>query len=470
LDLALADQLQLSESDRRWQRYLWIPPWLKTDEAAAVSSFGMNTAASQASIIIQPRVIANGWMLAVDLRRYAPRLEQLTHLVSVWDGLATTEPYFHVFQEFDSKVVAVLAPHVAQDHAVMLAELNVSPALVYRLDWFLSRMLDQSYYDFMGFGSEATFTSVLSTVGVDEKLSRQIGGDQRIALFRRDLNGKPGRIDRIQGAAGRFNTGAVWITRDLFDETVAIDKHPIYNLLQFAEDGGEVIFERQNGLHGFFLMNSQGKLVREAPPNLVNDHTVPAPHNRRLRPSISCLRCHGSDEGLKPVNNDVRTLLAAGAIDVVDDFGDVTKSREENIDRLAGLYAGDFTRRIQLGRDDYSLAVRVATQQPTRPEGWTVPEISTLVSSIYGGYVYDAVGAATACRELGYDPGDNPLATIRRVLPTLPPDPEIGITFEDPVAAALRVGIPVRRVDFERIYATARLLTQERERTNVENN
>lgn len=468
LDWALVDQITISESDRPWQRYLWIPPWATNDSWNAAASYSLNTAASHASVIVRPRVIANGWMIAVDLRILAPTIGQLTKLVEVWDSIAITEPYFHVFQESDEGGVSVLAPHVSQDHAEMLAELNVSPALVYRLDWFLSRMLDDRYYDFMQFPS--TLTEVLATVGASETLSKQIGGDQRVAIFNSLVSAKPRRIDRIQGAAGRFNTGSVWITRDIFDETATIAAHPIYNLLEFNEDGGEVIFERSNGMHAYVLVNASGGIVREAPPNLVSDHTIPAPHTRQLRPAISCIRCHGPAEGLQPVTNDVRTLVTSGAIDVFDDFGNLNVSRQENIDRLAGLYAGDFTRRILLGRDDLTVAVRLATRMATKPEGLSIPEVSSLVSSIYGDYVYNLVDAETACRELGYDPGDNPLATIQRVLPKLPPDPQIGLQFEDPTAAALRVGINVRRTDFERIYATARLLIREQEIKDAQDN
>jgi len=466
-DWALADQMNLPELDRPWHRYLWIPPWDKTDTSLAAASFALNTAASHAGILVQPRVMANGWMLAVDLRRMAPRIEQLALLVETWDGLAVREPYFHVFQETEDKRVAVLAPHIKETHAKLLAELNVSPALVYRLDWFLSQLLDSAYYDFMQFGDN--LESVLTTVGVDEVLAQRINGDQRVAIFSSNVTGKPRRVDRIQGAAGRFNTSAVWITRDLFDEQAAIASHPIYNLLAFEEDGSEIIFERPNGMHGFVLVNSAGKLVREAPPNLVSDHTIPAPHTRRLRPAISCIRCHGDQEGLQSVSNDVRTLLSVGAIDVLNDFGNAKTSREELLDRLAGLYAGDFTRRIKLGRDDYSLATRIATAITTRPEGLTVPEASAIVSELYGEYVYNSVDAETACRELGYNPGDDPRTTLSQILPTLPPDPQSGLTLEDPTAAALRAGISVRRIDFERIYSTARLLVSRKENDNENN-
>lgn len=463
LDWALADQLTLPELDREWQRYLWIPPWGFTDSWGAVASFALNTAASHAAIIVRPRVIANGWMLAVDLRRLAPRsLEQLTRLREVWDGLAPVEPYFHIFQESEQGVFAVYAPHIKRDHAELLAELNVSPALVYRLDWFLTRLLDTEYYDFMQFGN--TFDEVMTSIGVNPALSKALSGDQRAAIFFSLVSGKPRRVERIQGVGGRSNTGAVWTTGDIFDETVELARHIIYNLRGDNVDGGETIFERANGMHGFILHNAENVLVRVAPPNLVSDHTIPAPYTRQLRPAISCLRCHKEKEGLQDVGNDVLTLVNSGVIDIVDDLSGLDVSREQLIQDIAGLYTGDFGRRIALGREDYRTAVRLATQQPNRKDGFGVEEICSLASSIYGSYMYTRVDAAMACREFGYEPGENPIDKLQQILPSLVPDTQIDLRAEDPTIGGLKAGLQPVRTDFARVYAAAMLLVSQGEK------
>ena len=145
----------------------------------------------------------------------------------------------------------------------------------------------------------------------------------------------------------------------------------------------------------------------------------------------------------------MQKLLGSGT-DIKADFSKAGTTQEQ-IDRIAGLYLGDFSRRIKLARDDYTLATRRATIMPGKAEGMDVTETSALVSAIYNGYTYDQVGAEQALRELGHTPGENAIHELRTALPPA--------QFSNVTAAALRAGITVRRKDFEQIYAAAMLQT-----------
>lgn len=488
---AIAHQLSIPESQRGGYRYLWIPPWMtfesingeKYDErhVAAAISYAINESASQTGLVIKPEVIANGWMVAVYLPNYAsttkkslPRntISQLQMLTDTWDSIATDEPYFHVTDENSGVRVPVVAPHIKTELASLLNQLNASPALVYRADHFLERMLGDRYYEFKQIGIPDGTTvvrfdgdkkmlvdrrNVLEIVGASEELARKIDGDQRIALFTSNVTGKPRIVERIQGASGRFGTGAVWMTHDMADESVDVTKHPLYNLLTIESDGGELIAETSNGLHIYALYDSKGNLVTEAPANLVSDHTIPPPPDgpgtRRLIPAISCIRCHGAGEGLQTAGNDVQKLLANGT-DIIDDLSNTIGTSTDNVNRIAGLYAGDFGRRIGLGRDDYTAAVRRATAMPAIPEGMGVAETATVISQLFRDYSYDRVTAEQACWELGFEPGIDAKQTLRRVLA---PENTGGIAFQNVVIAALFAGQPVRRKDWEQVYGAARL-------------
>jgi hypothetical protein len=452
LAAAITHSVQQPEEARPFYRYIWIdyaPEDYDERHVAAVLSYAINAAASHTGIIIQPR--AYGRLVAIYLPNYAHHSKlspdgsgrtQLQALIDTWDSLAIDEPYLHTPPELSGIRASVLAPGIDPQHAQLASELSGNPSLVYMSSWFVARLLDDDYYRFMQFGQ--TQADVYRSIGVDEQRSQELDGDQRIALFRSGVAGdKPRRVDRLQGVAGRFGTGAVWQTWDLFDESIREQQHPLHNLLRFQPDGGEAIFERPNGLHGFILYDANRQLVKEAPPNLVSDHMIPPPHTRRLRPAISCIRCHGARDGLQDANNDVRTLLDAG-VDIVADLDGL--DQHDTLLRIAGLYSGDFTRRIELGRDDYERAVRMATQMPGHPEGLSVRETSQLVSAIYAYVRYEPVDAWRALVTLGRDPGDNPRATLSEAVPATTP--------ESVVLAALKAGLSVRVADWEQAFGS----------------
>lgn len=283
---------------------------------------------------------------------------------------------------------------------------------VLRLDFFIARALDTHYYRFMRWS--ASLDSVLATIGASRKETKRLGGGLSIGMTFSGVTAKARTIDQLQGLTGRANSATVWITNDISDGSV---KNPFKTLLNFKAEASETIFERPNGMHAFILSDGQGRLIAEAPANVATDHTVPSPYTKRLRTAISCIRCHGSNGGLQPAENHVKLLFEKGL--------QPTRDREA----LLALYGGDFSRRLRVAREDYNLAVRTITSMPSKPEGLNVKEISALVSRIYGDYRYKTVTLAQA-----------QLETDVQALP-----------ISDPIVAALKVGIPVRREDFERL-------------------
>jgi hypothetical protein len=265
-------------------------------------------------------------------------------------------------------------------------------------------------------------------------------------MFFSQVTGKPRRIDLHRGLGGRASTGQGFVTQDITDEQNDQASHPIYNLIEFNETGREVIIERNNGLHAFALFDAQGNLVDSVPDTIAKDHTVPSPFTARLNPAISCIRCHASQSGIRDAPNEVAILLR-GEVEIFDDLG-VGSARFEALDHLAGLYAGDFSKRIRRARDDYEDAVFAVTG------GMDVQKASDELALIVDSYEHTLVTASIACLEFGYRAESNESA-IQWLRDNVGRYPEIeaGISFEDPTVAALKVGIPVLRKDFERVYA-----------------
>jgi len=367
------------------------------------------------------------------------------------------------------QLVAAPAAHTNLTSAVLLQGLTQSGAALVRYDFFMTRVLSSIdgglYYDFSGIngtiaaarkgGSTKTDQQIiLEALGANEQIISSLRSDQRAAMFRSNVTGKPRQIEVFQGQGVRpgSGTGLVTMTHDVFDNDVDPARDPIRNLLNFQDRARELIAERggtfgANGMHLFALFDSTGKLQAEAPPNVVVDHTIPRPHTGRLQAAISCIRCHGPQEGFQPFNNEVQTMLA-GYLNI---FGDVS-SRDtvpDQLDRLAGLYSGDLSKPIRRGRDDYTDAIYRATG------GMQVPEASLLVANIYQAYVYDTVDAQKACLELGYVvPAAQAVYYLNQILPPLNRD-VLGISPEDPIIGALKAGLSVNRYQWEQVYPDA---------------
>ena len=453
---ALADVATLPEIDRPFARYLWIPPWGRDTWVAGIN-FAVNSTASHARVIVAPRVLANGWLVAYDLRRLAPDPPRLAKLLATWDGLATDDPYFHVPAVNTGLRAAVIAPHLDERQAVALAGLSLSTGAIYRADWFLARAMTTigggRYYDFRQVTRKpekgSGLDNWLSERGLFVGTTQQVGGERRAAMFRSGVTGKPRRIDLFPTLAGGLGS----ITRDVKDGNVRADSHPIRNLLDFRDDGSEVIVALPNGMLDFLLADARGNIVDEAPPDLVRDHTIPPPHTARLTPMVSCARCHNTqaDEGWRVVANDVERLLGS-RLNVFADVGSGLTA-EQAADKLAGLYGLPIESAdgmLGRGRRDFAAAMaRTASGFRFDATKSIVAEVSSVATGIFDRYAFDQVTPQQAALELGYRAaGDDKLAPLDAVAGVA----DAGFAV-DPVEGFLRLGVPINRTDFEAIYA-----------------
>lgn len=501
----LSDLARVAIDDRPFQRYIWNPTGEKLNEKAV--NWGVNLSISKATPVVWPVIGANGKIFRYDLRHLVPLDNQdLGKLIGIYERLQF-EPYFHLVDTSDNalptnaiqidsvdsdpfgskrfqvgetlwykspnniffsfidgswkkkqaqKVVKIAAygSHVGINQATLLAGQTKSNASIQRYDFFLVKILSELngglYYDFAGIEpnpSKGTAQDAfLRSVGANEKLVQEIRSDQRAAIFRSKVTGKPRRIDLFRGQS-RSGTGLVTVTHDITDEDIDPAQHPIRNLLEFKDAAREIIAEKNNGLHLFGLFDGKGNLQESAPDNVVKDHTIPPPHTARLQPAISCIRCHGPDDGLKPFDNDVKKMLR-GLLDVFDDLSS-KNSVPDTLDRLAGLYAGDMSKAIRRGKDDYSDATFRATR------GLSVKEVSAVVTKIYNTYVYDEIDAHKACEELGFIVREeDAVKFLNYLLPPLQRD-IVGISPEDPIIGALKAGLTINRFEWEQVYFDA---------------
>lgn len=441
----------ISDAPTEETRYIWLPEHMATStynitQVGSAINWMMNAVVSKASTIVTPRRIANGHMLVYDFRVLVPNKKEREKVLKLWDDLALDEPYFHLTANNSPDPTKVFyAPHLELEKA------SLTP-VIYRGDWLLDKVLREKYYEFMLFlgddGKLLTLDQVAERYGVNFKKSIENDADSRVLIAVSGVSESARRIDRYQGFGGRQNTGVFFTTWDTKKGNAQIEKDPFYNIRKFFPDGGEAIWELSNGFHGFVIYDGKRNLVRAGDTELVNDYLVPGAHNKAIVPGISCIRCHGPHQGLWPCPNHIKQLHETQELEII---GDLTDLSEEENERLAGQYLGDFKPRIDLARIHYTEATRRATRAKNLEKGLDVVEVSALISSLYNNYNYEKVTPESACKQLGLDPGDDAAATLQVAVPKA--------EFRNVKMALLRANIPIRTEEWEEIYASARLLT-----------
>lgn len=383
------------------------------------------------------------------------------------------------------EVLRVVSDHIDKDVLAKLIDETQSQAPIVNHNYFIRRAISTIkgkgafkviygglYYDLSGIKTgfkkgtdEDNFLAGLGIGNIEQKIDAKkvfdsIPSDQRVAIFRSGVTGKPRRIDILRTLAGRDNQGIVSFTHDLKDEDIDIGTHPIMNLVDFKDAAREVLFEKLNGLQSGVLFNGEGVRQDEVPPDVAADTTIPSPYGTRLEPFIGCLRCHFKEDGWRVSNNDVKRLLGGP----LDTFGDRSNpNTPEVIDRLAGLYAGDLEFKIfPRARNDYASAVLRATGPWKRSKDQTniIKLANEKISEIYKRYQYTEITPVIALEELGQDSK----ADLRKLLPPvdlrkyLPPNLRFLIqddfVREDPRIGALLKGISINRSDWDLIYSS----------------
>ncbi len=541
VSLALVDLNTVPPGDRCYIRWLFVPGG--EPDAARIASLTLNYI-SRGSVIKRPDVVANGLLVRVDLRNYAPRESDLHDWQQIWESFGF-DPSFNLLITKDSATfaekLAELTPELPRkeirvvDHPggayvypddsgrrhdylapgrysvdlewsgrsapavqskavdvavfrcnaphlpatmVQLQEATHSCAPIVEHRYFLTRALSTIndkgvfrevfgglYYDLRGIKKSTTKGATdldvfFESLGIgnikaglkQEQLFDSLRSDQRLAVFRSDITGKPREVSSFHTPADREGGSFGAITGDIKDADVDIGDRSFANLLSPRRQAREAIFTTRTGFSVFALFNGEGTLQDEVPPDVAVDSTIPAPYTRRLQPAIGCIRCHGIDgsDGWKPLVNDVKRLIS-GRLDI---FGDLSRGHRsvnpDTIDRLAGLYSGDFSKNLRRARDDVAEVTLRATGSFNQAEiqADIARTAAQKLSEEYADFNYALVTAQVALRECGIDANKGRSVEIFKRLMDMPtPDPG-GVYLEKPTILAIASGIGVLRADF----------------------
>lgn len=298
------------------------------------------------------------------------------------------------------------------------------------------------------------------TLGIDtggkslEDFFNALGSDRKAAVFFSGVTGRPRQFYWFPSLASA-NGSMVFVTRDSKVRNIDSLTHAIGNLLEFKADAAEVIFDKSNGFLGKSLYNGKGKLQRQVPDDIASDATVPSPFPRRLQAGISCKRCHGPDNGLKPHDNDIHTILRAG-------FKIFGGQHKDDLERLKELYQGDPKPVYEAARVRFAAAVLRATGPWKRSKDQTdvVRLLNEQIAGLYHRYNYELVTPKLALRDLGFEvPEGDETKWLKTLLLSDAADEHfaerLGFVPQDFRLVGLMAGIPITRTDWQLAYSYA---------------
>ena len=135
--------------------------------------------------------------------------------------------------------------------------------------------------------------------------------------------------------------GAYWKSYDFADSagTKNVFAHPLGPVGAadpFQPDGGEIIFDLPNGLHGFFLADAAGKRLDQARTEIVSDPKRP---EHAVVAGVSCMSCHA--HGFNDKADQVRPNVLKNPEGFPREEADAVLALYPPHDRFEALLHGD---------------------------------------------------------------------------------------------------------------------------------
>ncbi len=305
LKAILADLESASESERGFFRYLTLTNLHnQTDEAgraliadlaphrAAIGKL-INSLSTNARITFPKAIDKDETIYRVDLRDYNWDADQ-------WERVVGFYPYGII--GIDGRSENLIEKHTGSRMAWL------------RADWFTFAAAQPPLYDeimdrLLGIEIDPEhgnfLTALDEALGVDRIGNLQEGRAIRAGFQYSGVSGANRLIERHEIGTHR---GGYWVSYD-FTPLSAQRTHDLTlaplgpmgaGLTEdenhaFDHDGGEMIYHLPNGLQGYMLTTDEGKRLRRAPIEIVQDDNR---QDKVILNGISCMACH--DKGMKP--------------------------------------------------------------------------------------------------------------------------------------------------------------------------
>ena len=284
--------MSLDPFDRAYARYFTLAHLYNAGETSQIlgeyrkALYKLVNSLSWGVTVTNPIPIdSQGTIFYIDLRHYEWDVND------AWSKIEEEYPY-HI--AFDAPAQSALRNQLGRLQTQMKTDV---PSI--HIDWFLATASTPPLYH-----------ELLSLPLTDGELEQQLDVDvvgnltnaPGVRVWRAGFNNSGVSTNNrvVERHTSRY--GAYWKSYDFAGSvgTQNIFTHP----LNFNHDGGEAIFNLPNGLQGYYLANSSGFRLDEAPINIVSN---PAASDPTVRNGLSCIGCH--TEGMKTFEDQVRSVI-----------------------------------------------------------------------------------------------------------------------------------------------------------------
>ena len=293
--------MSLPSFDRAFARYFTLTHLYNAGEPAQILQEyrkGLSklvNSLSWGSTVINPQPIdSQETIFYIDLRNYEWDRND------GWTKIETEYPY-HI--GFDAPTQTALKAQLGRLQEEMKCDI---PSV--HVDWFLATAsLPPLYHDLLDLPLTDRELETRLEVDVVHNLLNAPG----VRVWRAGTNNSGVSNNNRVVERHKSRYGAYWKSYDFAGSvgTQNIFNHP----LTFTPDGGEVIFNLPNGLQGYYVTNTSGFRLDEAPIDIVSN---PAASDPTVRNGLSCFGCH--IEGMNTFEDEVRTVIESNTTPAYD--------------------------------------------------------------------------------------------------------------------------------------------------------
>ena len=176
---------------------------------------------------------------------------------------------------------------------------------IIRADWFIANASRPPLYHALA-GIPENFSGIESelNINVADNFAKDLS--KRISIQRSGVS-KQNRM--LEWHTSRSRRGTLWVSYDFGSNVgkATIEIRPLgpkqfgsgdkvkenveFKDFAFEHDGGEIIYPRANGLHGYMLVDNKGKRIDAGPVNIVSDASE-ASGTPQIVNGVSCMHCH----------------------------------------------------------------------------------------------------------------------------------------------------------------------------------
>lgn len=300
----------------------------------AALSKAINSLSREPSIVL-PRVLPNthDTVYAVDLRDLGWDADLKPHRVNEgWNRVLKIYPYCVQPTE-----IAEFRKY--QQITKYFANTFIDAACYIRADWFIEAATRPPLYESL-LELPDNLDELASSLGIDIRDNIVRGNIDRGAVLKSGVSAQNRLVDRHDLARGApfwvsydfaANAGRSNVTRFPLGPRIEDKNYRYkYNSFAFKEDGSEIIWELDNGLHGYMIVDGKGQRIDRAPASIVWNKAL-ANGNPEVINGATCMGCH-----MKGIRDFSDVLLSGHAVrdaDAMEQILTVVRSRNE-MDRL----------------------------------------------------------------------------------------------------------------------------------------